>query len=155
LEWCGEAKEFLESLREKLPGSSIDVDKAMKGVREKSEKVALREGAKEVGVEHVKKAVDESLNPPSIQEEFERLPAPARGMTFLLAGIAGLFAWVIYTSWAWSRIWECAPEGILAFLFGADGPDCSLYFWFGFILFVFSSWYFGKGLIELKVISPE
>jgi hypothetical protein len=57
MEWSDEAKQFLESRREKLPGEAIEIDMAIERIRKDSEKAAAQAGASTVEKDHVREAI--------------------------------------------------------------------------------------------------
>jgi hypothetical protein len=108
LEWSGEAEEFLESRREKLPGSAIDVDQAISRIRRDSEKLAAAEGVEVVRVEHVKSAI---MEPPKEPDAIEKLPRPLRGIVFILTGLGGFLPLSLFVWLSWRPIWRISWSG--------------------------------------------
>jgi hypothetical protein len=108
VEWTGEAEEFLESRREKLPGSANDVDQAIGRIRRDSEKLAATEGVEVVGVEHVRKAITE---PPKEPDAIEKLPRPVRGIVFILTGLGGFLPLSVFVWLSWRPIWRESWSG--------------------------------------------
>jgi len=57
MEWSNEARDFLQSRREKLPGDAAEIDKAIDRIRKDSEKAAEIAESEVVEKDHVKQAI--------------------------------------------------------------------------------------------------
>lgn len=97
MEWSDEAREFLESRREKLTGNDAEIDLAIERIRKDSEKAATRAGANTVEKEHVKQAIAGLPKIEVVTEATEGSFAFVR--VLLILGAIMLFVGIVVQAW--------------------------------------------------------
>jgi hypothetical protein len=97
MDWSEEAKEFLESRREKLPGNAAEIDLALDRIRKDSEKAATQAGATVVEKDHVRQAIRGLPKIEVVTEATEGAFAFVRALVIL--GAIMLFVGIVIEAW--------------------------------------------------------
>ena len=97
MDWSEEAREFLESRREKLPGDAAEIDLALDRIRKDSEKAAAQAGASLVEKDHVRQAIKGLPKIEIVTEATEGAFAFVRALVIL--GAIMLFVGIVIEAW--------------------------------------------------------